>query len=142
MKAQDPKLLARLTVRKVFNRYQAAARAVAEDSTPEQLADADIMGAALHQYADSALESIAHEAANQAFQSGRADGLTEVAKETGAAYVWRRASVLEDSTCANCEAADGTEVDGPDDDLSDICEGGEQCRCITYADMDEVRAAA
>ena len=142
MTPQPPQLLAKLTVRKVFNRYQAAARAVAEDEVPEKLADADIMSAALHQYADSALESMAREAANQAFQSGRADGLQEVSKELGSQLVWRRGSVLEESTCTPCADADGSEIDGPDADLSDICDGGTLCRCISWADMDEVREAA
>jgi hypothetical protein len=140
MKPQDPQLLAKLTVRKVFNRYQAAARAVVEDETPEKLVDADVVSALLHKYSDGAIENIAREAANQVFQAGRADGMQEVEKETGDQYVWRRASVLEENTCGPCADADGSEIDGPDADLSDICDGGELCRCIQYADVEEVAA--
>jgi len=142
MKVQPPQLLAKLTVQKVFNRYDAAARAVAEDTTADALADADIMSAALHRYADSALENMAREAANQAFQSGRADGLQEVSDELGAELVWRRGSVLEESTCGPCADADGSELDNPDEDLSAICDGGVLCRCIVWADMNEVKGAA
>jgi len=140
MKTQDPELLAKLTVRKVFNRYQAAARAVLEDHEPSAVADADVVTAMLHKYADGALENIAREAANQVFKSGRSDGMVEVQNETGEDLVWRRASVLEESTCGPCADADGSEIDGPDDDLSDICDGGELCRCIQYADMEEKAA--
>ena len=142
MKPKDPELLAKLTVRKVFNRYQAAARAIAEDKEPAALADADVMATALHQYADSQLENIARETANQAFQSGRADGLEEVSNELGQDFVWRRASVLEANTCGPCADADGSEVDGPDADVADICDGGALCRCIVYANPDEVAEAA
>jgi hypothetical protein len=136
MKPQDPQLLAKLTVRKVFNRYQAATRAIAEDEEPEKLADPDVVAGLLHKYADSALESIAREAANDALRSGRADGLQEIEKEAGEKLIWRRGSVLEDTTCNPCATADGTEIDGPDADLSQICDGGAQCRCIQYAEME------
>lgn len=136
MKPQDPQLLAKLTVRKVFNRYQAAARAIAEDQEPDKLADADVITSLLHQYADSALENIAREAANDAFRSGRADGLQQVEKDTGEKLTWRRGSVLEDSTCTPCAQADGSVISGPDADLSQICDGGALCRCIQYADME------
>ena len=130
-------LIAKATVRKVFNRYQAAARAIAEDQEPEKLADADVMSAALHQYSDGALENIAREAANQAFQGGRAQGLQNIEDETGQDLVWRRGSVLEDSTCSNCAEADGSIIDGPDEDLSTICDGGNLCKCLQYANLDE-----
>ena len=140
MKAKDPQLLAQMTVRKVFNRYQAAVRAVAEDQESDQLSDADVVAAALHQYSDGLLQNIAREAANQAFQSGRADGLEEVSNELGKDFVWRRGSVLEESTCSPCAEADGSEIDGPDADLAAICDGGTLCRCIPYANPDEVAA--
>ena len=136
MKAQPLSTLAKLTVRKVFNRYQAAARAIAEDSEPEKLADLDVMSGALHQYSDGMLKNIAREAANQAFQSGRADGLQQVQKSSGKALVWRRGSVLEDSTCSPCADADGSIISGPDADLSLNCDGGALCRCLQCATID------
>jgi flagellar biosynthesis/type III secretory pathway protein FliH len=142
MMPKPPELLAKLTVQKVFNRYQAAARAIAEDEEASAIEDADVLAAALHQYSDDAIENIAREAANDAFRSGRADGLEEIEDEMGQNLVWRRGSVLEESTCGPCADADGSEIDGPDADLSDICDGGSKCRCIQYADMDEVKEAA
>ena len=136
MKAQPVSTLAKLTVRKVFNRYQAATRAIAEDGEPEKLADPDVMSGALHQYSDGLLKNIAREAANQAFQSGRADGLQQVQKLHGKPLVWRRGSVLEDSTCSPCSDADGSIISGPDADLSSICDGGALCRCIQYAEVE------
>lgn len=138
MKAQLASTLAQLAVRKVQNRYEAAMRAIAEDKLAEDLSDPDVVSAALHQYSDGILENIARETANQAFQSGRGAGLQDVQTQTGKKLVWRRASVLEDSTCTPCAQADGAEIDGPDADLSVICEGGALCRCLPYANLDEV----
>ena len=135
--ANSPGLIAKATVRKVFNRYQAAARAVAEDQPTEVLADADVMSAALHGYSDGALENIAREAANTVLRAGRSDGLTALEAKMGKQLVWRRGSVLEESTCSPCADADGSEIDGPDEDLGLICEGGSLCRCLPYADVDE-----
>ncbi len=133
----DPKLMARLTVQKVFNRYQAAARAVAEDDAPEKLSDIDVMTGELHQYSDGLLSNIAREAVNQIMRAGRADGLTAIEKKMGKQLVWRRGSVLEESTCGPCADADGSIISGEDADLSSICEGDDLCRCIPWANMDE-----
>lgn len=133
----DPKLLARLTVQKIFNRYQAAARAVAEDDAPEDLADPDVMAGVLHDYADSALANIAREAVNIAMRAGRARGLATVSKSIDRKLIWRRGSVLEESTCGPCDAADGSIISGENADLSAICEGGDLCRCVPFANLNE-----
>jgi hypothetical protein len=130
----SPHLLAQTTVQKVYTRFQQAVQSVAEDLDPDEI-DEDVLVGALHKYADSALANIARETANAVMRSGRADGLLDATQ--GEDVVWRRSSVLDQNTCGPCEDADGTEIDGPDDDLSDICDGGSLCRCIPYADMSE-----
>jgi hypothetical protein len=133
MPNQDPKLLAKMAVDKVMTRYQQALQNVVEDIDPADIDD-DEMLAALYGYSDNALDVIARETANNVLRAGRAAGLQEVANELGEdKLVWRRAAVLDENSCENCEALDGTEIDGPDADLSSACEGGDQCRCIPFA---------
>jgi len=134
MKApRDPKLLAKMAVNKVSTRYQQALQNVAEDTDLEDI-DPDLLVDALYDYSDTALEMIARETANQVLRAGRADGLDEVTQGMDD-VVWRRSAVLDQNTCASCEDLDGTEIDGPDDDLSEDCEGGELCRCISFAEL-------
>jgi hypothetical protein len=49
--------------------------------------------------------------------------------------VWRRSALLDEKTCPACFDADGQVVDGPDADLSTICEGQDACRCMPVADL-------
>ena len=131
---QSPGLAAKMAVGKIFTRYQQAVQSVAEDLGPEEMEEATLAGA-LFSYSDAALEGIARETANMVLRAGRADGLGEATQ--GQKVIWRRSSVLDKNTCDACEAADGEEIDGPDDDLSAICEGNDLCRCIPYADLTE-----
>jgi len=134
MPNQDPKLLAKMAVDKVMTRYQQALQNVVEDIDPADIDD-DEMLAALYGYSDNALDVIARETANNVLRAGRAAGLQEVANEVGEdKLVYRRAAVLDESTCGPCDAADGTVV-SLDDDLSAICDGGDQCRCIFFAEL-------
>lgn len=126
----DPKLMAKAAVDKVFTRYQQALQSVAEDLGVDEV-DEDVLTGLLYNYSDAALETIARETANEVLRSGRSDGL----KEAGDDVVWRRSAVLDDKTCDACDAADGEEIDDPDEDLSDICEGGGNCRCIPFAEL-------
>jgi hypothetical protein len=130
----SPQLLAQATVQKVYTRFQQAVQSVAEDMDLDDI-DEDVLAGALHKYADSALANIARETANAVMRAGRSEGLQEATQ--GQEVTWRRSSVLDQNTCGPCEDEDGTEIDGPDDDLSDICEGGSLCRCIPYADMSD-----
>jgi hypothetical protein len=132
MPKQGPTLLAKFAVDKVFTRYQQALQSVAEDLGLEDL-DEDVLIGALHNYSDIALDQIARETANIILREGRAEGLSEAA--AGEEVVWRRSAVLDDKTCDACDAADGEEIDDPDEDLSDICEGGGNCRCIPFAEL-------
>jgi len=133
MPNQDPKLLAKLAVDKIFTRYQQALQNVVEDIDPADIDD-DEMLQALYGYSDNALDVIARETANNVLRAGRAAGLQEVANEVGEdKLVWRRAAVLDESTCSPCDLADGQIIDGPDADLTSICDGGDQCRCIPWA---------
>ena len=133
----DPKLLAKLTIQKVFNRYQAAARAITEDEAPEDLTDPDVMAGLLNDYSDGAITNIAREAVNIAMRSGRAKGIATVSQSINKKLIWRRGSVLEDSTCEPCDAADGSVISGEDADLSAICDGDDLCRCIPYANLND-----
>lgn len=132
-KAQGAKLIAKAAVDKVFTRYQQALQSVAEDLDLEDV-DEDTLVNALYNYSDVALDGIARETANAILRGGRADGLKEAAG-FDEDVVWRRSAVLDDKTCGPCDDADGEEIDGPDDDLSSICEGGENCRCIPFAEI-------
>lgn len=131
----DSQSLARAAVDKVFTRYQQAVQSVAEDLDIEDF-DVDLLTGALHGYADSALDLIARETANMIIREGRAEGLKEGAEGLNEdELVWRRSAVLDDKTCDSCDSLDGTEIDGPDDDLSEDCEGGANCRCIPFAEL-------
>ena len=125
--------MAKMAVDKVFTRYQSAAQAVAEDLDVSEF-DTDIIAGYLHDYADSALEQIARETANMVLRSGRAEGLQEAAGEEEG-LVWRRSAVLDKNTCDACDAADGEEIESPDEDLSEICDGGSACRCVPFAEL-------
>jgi hypothetical protein len=133
--AQDPQLLAKMAVDKIMTRYQQALQNVVEDIDPSDIDD-DEMLAALYGYSDMALDQIARETANTVLRAGRASGLLEAAGEMGGDnLVWRRSAVLDENTCDPCDAADGSEIDGPDEDLSGICEGSGNCRCIPFAEL-------
>lgn len=141
---KSPLMIAKMTSTKVVNRYSAAIKAIAEDWGANDIEEqgADGLINTLHKYSDNALFAIANEAVNMAFHSGRAEGLQEEQQEiltrTGKQPVWRRSSVMEKNSCDLCVAADGEEIDGPDDDLSEIHEGPpETCLCIPYADLEE-----
>lgn len=124
-------MLAQDAVNKIFTRYQQAVQSIAEDMEPDDF-DVDVLTGALHNYADSALNNIARETANEVLRAGRGSGFGDaVGDET---IQWRRSAVLDDNTCDPCDAADGTAVDF-DDDLSAICEGGPMCRCILFAEL-------
>ena len=127
--------MAQLAVQKVMTRYQQALQNVVEDIDPADIDD-DEMLQALYGYSDNALDVIARETANNVLRAGRAAGLQEVANEVGEdKLVWRRAAVLDENTCAPCDSLDGSVIDGPDADLSSACEGGDQCRCIPFAEL-------
>ncbi|MGC2234248.1 MAG: hypothetical protein WBA09_22295 [Candidatus Acidiferrum sp.] len=135
MPNQDPQLLAKMAVDKVMTRYQQALQNVVEDIDPADIDD-DEMLAALYGYSDNALDVIARETANNVLRAGRAAGLQEMADEMGSQKgVWRRTAVLDENTCGPCDAADGTPIDGPDADLSSICEGGDSCRCLPFMEL-------
>jgi hypothetical protein len=135
-----PDLIAAATAQKVVNFYGGAARNVAEDLTGDDL-DEDAIVAALHRYSDRSVEGIAQEAVNMSYRAGRADelsGFGHMMAAQGEDLTWRRSSALEPSSCDSCVDADGEEIDGPDDDLTDIHEGPpESCLCIPYADLEE-----
>lgn len=133
--SDKPQLMAKATVDKVFTRYQQAVASIAEDMDLSEV-DEDVLAGLLHGYADSALEQIAREIANDVIRSGRAEGLEDATSDIDPdELVWRRSAVLDENTCESCDALDGTEIDGPDDDLSDDCEGGKNCRCVPFAEI-------
>ena len=137
-----PDLIARGTAQKMTNLVGQNARNIAEDLTADDIMadDAeDLIISALHRYAESKLLNIAQEAVNMAYRAGRADELDDFGDEMAAAgreVVWRRSSALEPSSCEPCVSADGSEIDGPDEDLTEIHEGSpESCLCLPYADL-------
>jgi histone H3/H4 len=138
-----PDLIARGTAQKMTNLVGQNARNIAEDLTSDDvMADdaEDLIVSALHRYAESKLVRIAEEAVLQAYRAGRADELDDFSDEMaaqGREVQWFRSSVLSPSTCGPCEDADGSPIDSADEDLSDICEGGENCRCMPFADLAE-----
>jgi hypothetical protein len=139
-----PDLIARGTAQKMTNLVGQNARNIAEDLTADDIMadDAeDLIISALHRYAESKLLNIAQEAVNMAYRAGRADELDDFGDEMAAAgreVVWRRSSALEPSSCEPCVSADGSEIDGPDEDLTEIHEGSpESCLCLPYADLTE-----
>src|SRR5207249_97588 len=74
-------------------------------------------------YSDGKLEVLAGQAVREAMRAGRSEGFESDPRTEN--LTWRRSSVLEPkSTCLPCWNADGTEIDGPDYDVSEICEGG------------------
>ena len=139
MSNNTPSAIARISVEKFTNRFANAARNIAEDLKGDY--DPDEFASVLHGYSDSALEQIAQEAVNMAFRSGRSEGLLEMEPEidrAGVQVTWRRSCVMETNSCESCIDADGEEIDGPEDDLSDIHEGPpETDLCTPYADLDE-----
>jgi len=105
--APAPELIAEGTVQEVVNRFAAAARNLANDLEEDEFTD-DVFVNALHRLADSNMDRIAAEASRDAMRDARAD-----------------------------EFGDAGIGAPPDVDLSDICEGGEACRCMPYADLTE-----
>ena len=81
------------------------------------------------------MDRIAMEAARDAMRDARTDEFQATGIPADA--TWRRSALLDQNTCGPCMDADGAEIDGPDDDLSEICEGNEACRCVPYCDLTE-----
>ena len=81
---------------------------------------------------DSRIDSIANMVSRETTRSGRYDSLSQDPRLAN--MVWRRSSVLEPGkTCAPCWNASGSEISGPDEDLSEIHEGpAETCLCLPY----------
>ena len=131
---EAPSLVAESTVQDVVNRYAAAARNVANGLDGDEIGD-DVFVNALHGLADSGMDRIAMESARDAMREARTDEMQE--SGLPADSTWRRSALLDQNTCAPCMDADGAEIDGPDDDLSDICEGNDACRCVPYCDLTE-----
>jgi hypothetical protein len=105
-----PELVVDGAVQDVVNRYGAAARNVANDLEADEIGslDDDVFVNALHQLADGFIDRAAAEASRDAMRGARNDELGE-------------AGIGEP----------------PDADLSAICEGGDACRCVPYADLTE-----
>jgi hypothetical protein len=131
-------LIAEGIAQDVVSRYGQSAERMVTDYADEALTEDDIIDA-LYGLSDASLDRIAEEGIREAVRAGRGDEFSDLqeAGEIPDGAVWRRSSVLEPSTCDACEEADGEEIDGPDDDLSEICAGGMACRCIPYMDLTE-----
>jgi hypothetical protein len=148
-----------ITVTKWVNRWEANLRATMAGMNREELRDVDedLFVSALHNYSDAADVRIAQEGVNLAFKAGRAAGLQdmqpeidratqEIAKEKGISVeqvrklaVWRRTSAMLPSSCGPCVAADGTEISGPDADLTLIHLGPpDSCLCLPYWSSSEI----
>ena len=105
---------------------------ISEMATAGQMADAETeLEAALNDYSDKQLESVANKLVRNTVRMGRADGFGEQPDLDDAE--WMRSALLDSHTCGPCEALDLTPIDGPDEDLSEACEGGDMCRCLPIA---------
>jgi hypothetical protein len=137
----DPRLIAQATADKLMNQWSSAAKAVAEDLDPDDIADGDedLFVSALNRYSDRVVQGIAQEAVNMAYRGGRSDGLADEVATQGIDpddVVWLRSSALEETTCDSCRDLDNTEVDGPDAPVEDDHEGPpDTCLCTVYADL-------
>jgi hypothetical protein len=136
----DLTITAQATSQNVINRFAAAARALIDSTDPDDL-DEDTLIAGLHDLSDAALERFAMEAVRETVRNGRGDEFNDLdeAGEIPEDAVWRRSSVLEESSCTACINADGEEIESADADLTEIHEGPpETCMCIPFLDTSDL----
>jgi hypothetical protein len=137
--AQAAKSISQLVLQataKYVNRYADAARHLAADEGADALAEGDdLFVSALHRLADSGTDLIGDQLSRETMRASRADEFASDPRLEDA--VWRRSSVLEPGrTCDFCWEADGAEIEGPDEDLSQGCAGGLSCQCLPYTSFE------
>jgi hypothetical protein len=126
---QPEELIARFTS-KLTNLYANVLRdAVASDP---DIDEDGLISELNDNVSDSRIDSIANMVSRETTRSGRYDSLSQDPRLAN--MVWRRSSVMEPGkTCAPCWNASGSEISGPDEDLTEIHEGpSETCLCLPY----------
>jgi hypothetical protein len=113
------------------------ASALAQEMSDEEAIEA--ARRALKDRSDVPLEQAGREMASRGINGGRAEvveqAIESLVDEGYAIEIATRSAVLDNNTCDECEALDGTQVEVASDEYFQImpparCDGGAYCRCI------------